>query len=170
MSIQTKLIGVIILLLVLAGIGVAGFHYGDTYGTNAERVKTQAADISRQNTTIKTLQAAAAANEAKAMADAAAAQQENLNHEKEIADIRARAAADAARRVRIDPAKFCPGHPASAAEAAPAGSDGQADARAAFLPEPFTGDLRQLAADADEVTADLRTLKARVEAARCFAP
>jgi hypothetical protein len=71
--------------------------------------------------------------------------------------------------VRIDPAKFCGGHAASGTQAATTGSDGQADAGTAFLPEPFVRDLRQLATDADEVTADLRTLKARVKQAGCFA-
>jgi hypothetical protein len=169
MTIEAKLIAVIILLLALAGVGAAGFHYGDVYGTNAEKVKTQAADISRKDTTIKTLQGAAEANRKLAAKQAADAKQETENHEKELAAIRARAAADAARRVRIDPAKFCPGHATGEAEATPAGGDGQADAGTAFLPEPFVRDLRQLAADADEVTADLRTLKARVEKAGCFA-
>lgn len=169
MSIQAKLIGIIVLLLALVGSHWYAYNAGNRNGTNAEKVKTQAEDIARQNTTIKTLQDVARANEAKAKADAAAAQLENQNHEKELAAIRARAAADAARRVRIDPTKFCAGHTASTAQAASTGSDGQADPGATFLPEPFAGNLRQLAADADEVTADLRTLKARVEKAGCFA-
>lgn len=168
MSIQAKLISALILLLALIGSHWYAYNAGNRNGTNAEKVKTQAADISRQNTTIQALQDAAKANADKAKADALAAKQEAQNHEKELAAIRARAAADAARRVRIDPDKFCPGRAAATIKAATAGGDGQADTGAAFLPEPFAGDLRQLAARADEVTADLRTLKARVEQAGCF--
>lgn len=169
MTIEAKLIAIIIVLLALAGVGAASFHYGDVYGTNAEKVKTQSAEINRKDATINALQEAAETNRKLAAKQAADAKLETENHEKELAAIRARAAADAARRVPIDPAKFCPGHGATPDKAAPAGSDGQADAGTAFLPEQFTSDLRQAAALADEVTADLRTLKARVEAAGCFA-
>lgn len=165
-----KLAAALALLLALIGSHWYAYNAGNRNGTNAEKVKTQTADIARQNTTIKTLTEAATANEAKAKADAEAARLENLNHEKELVAIRARAAADAARRVRIDPAKFCPGHAAATDKATAPGSDGQADAGAAFLPDVFTGNLRRLEARADEVAADLRTLKARVEKAGCFTP
>lgn len=93
------------------------------------------------------------------------AQKASDDHAKELETIRATAKRDAGKRVPIS-ADFC--RPAGAPEGTTPGSAGQADAGAAFLPEQFAGDLRQLAAYADEVTADLRTLKRRVDEAGCF--
>lgn len=168
MSIQAKLAAALVLVLALIGTHWYAYHAGDRNGTNAERVQNQAAEIGRKDTTIKMLQDAAEDNRKLAEQQATDAKQENQNREKELAAVRAERDAAMRRRVPIDPAKFCPGHAAAGTEATPAGSDGQADAGAAFLPESLVRDLRELAADADEVTADLRTLKARVEKAGCF--
>lgn len=168
MTIQAKLIAALVLILALIGSHWYAYRAGDRNGSNAVKVIAQAQTITGQNAIIAKLRTAATANEAQAKAQAAAAQQENANHEKELAQVRAALSLAQSRRVRIDPAQFGAGRSAAPAEAAPARSDGQADAGTAFLPEPLTGNLRQLAADADEVTADLRTLKARVDAAGCF--
>jgi len=163
-----KLVGVAALALILVGTHWYAYHAGNRNGTNAEKVANQTAEISRKDTAIATLQSTIKGNEAKAKQDAADAKEEGKNHEKELAAVRAERDAALRRRVPIDSAKFCPSHAAGAAEAPASGNDGQDDTGAAFLPEPFASDLRQLAADADEVTADLRTLKARIEKAGCF--
>ena len=93
------------------------------------------------------------------------AQKASDDHAKELDDIKRAAAGNAGKRVPIS-ADFC--RPAGAPESATPGSVGQADTGTSFLPEKFAGDLRQLAARADEVTADLRTLKRRAEEAGCF--
>jgi hypothetical protein len=149
-------------------IGVGGFHLGNTYGTNAEKAKDQGAEIARKDETIVTLTKANKDNQELAKKQADDAKQENKNHEKELADVRARAIADAGKRVPIDRAKFCSGHSAGPAETSAPGSDGQATEAAAFLPEPLTGNLRQLAAEADEVNADLRSMIQRADKAGCF--
>jgi hypothetical protein len=150
-------------------IGAGGFHFGDVYGTNAEKVKNQSAEIVRKDTTINTLTKADKDNKALAEKQAADAKRESQKHENELADVRARAIADAGKRVPIDRAKFCSGDAPGTPKTGTPGGDGQTDAGAAFLPDALTGDLRRLAADADEVAADLRTLKARVDDAKCFA-
>lgn len=146
----------------------AGFHFGDVYGTNAEKVKNHSAEIKRKDTTIDTLTKTEKTNEALIAKYAADAKQETQNHEKELAAVRARAAADAGKRVPVDRAKFCAGHTAGTAQAPAPGSDGQAAEAAAFLPEPFAGNLRQLAIEADEVNADLRNMIRRADNAHCF--
>lgn len=167
MTIQAKLIAALAILIALIGSHWYAYRAGDRNGSNAVKVSTQAQAIHDQASVIAKLTAVAKENEAQAKAQAAAAQQENANYEKELAQVRAALSAARSSRVRIDPAQFCAGRTAGPAEATPAGSDGQADAGAAFLYQPFADNLRQLAADADEVTADLRTLKA--QAADCFA-
>lgn len=169
MTLESKLIALLIGVVMLVSAAGVGFHYGDTYGTNAEKVKDQKAEISRKDAAITTLQDAARDNQKLADKQAEDNKLENQKHEKELSDVRARLAADASRSVPIDAEKFCRRHAPAAAQTAAPGGDGQADAGAAFLPELFAGNLRRLAARADETAADLRDLKARVESAGCFA-
>lgn len=141
-----------------AVVGGVAHYKGNTSGKNSVLVGTLTAEN-------KALKDRAKENQELTEKYAQFAQKASDDHAKELESIRATAKRDAGRRVPIR-ADFC--RPAEATESAAPGSDGQADAGAAFLPEQFAGDLRQLAADADEVTADLRTLKRRVDEAGCF--
>lgn len=147
--------------LVLAGVVGASYWYayqlGDTAGTNAILVKQQAE-------TIRKLSERVAANSALADRYRLDAEKAVSTHEKELADIRALAKRNAHSRVQIDANQFC--RTASGSEAAKTGSAGPGDTGTAFLPEQFTSDLRELAAKADEVTANYRTLRER--SATCF--
>lgn len=120
--------------------------------------------VGTQKATIKAMTDRNAENAKLIKQQAEDAKKASQDHEQENKVIRRRALADARRRVPIDRATFC-GSP-GAAEASPARRDEQADTGTAFLPDAFASDLRQLAADADEVAADLRALKAR--SAGCF--
>jgi DNA-binding protein H-NS len=159
MSLQAKLIIALIALVALIGSHWYVYDAGDRNGTNAVLVKTLQASTNALNQRL-------ADNAKQAQQQAAAAQQETIQHENELAQVRAALRAAQSRRVPIDRAAFC--RPAGAAETGATRSNGQGNTGPAFLPDAFANDLRQLAADADEVTADLRTLKGRVEQAKCF--
>jgi hypothetical protein len=141
-----------------AAVGGAAYFAGNTTGKNSVMVDTLTAEN-------KALKNRAKENQELTEKYAQLAQKASDDHAKELETIRATAKRDAGKRVPIS-AGFC--RPAGTTESAAPGSDGQTDAGAAFLPEQFAGDLRQLAAYADEVTADLRTLKRRAEEAGCF--
>lgn len=157
MALSTNAIAGLVLMVGLAGSHLVAYQAGNTHGVNALRV-------SQQTETIRRLNERVTANSALADQYRQQAERENQNHEQELADIRAAAARSAGRRVYIDPAKVC--GIAQSTEATTPGSPGSADSGAAVLSDAFAGDLRQLAADADEVTAAYRTL--RVRAAACF--
>lgn len=144
--------------LVLAGaISWYSYECGNTHGVNALLAKQQAE-------TIRKLGERVSANSALADRYRTDAEKAVINHEKELADVRALAKRNAARRVQIDPQQFCGA--ASTTETAKAGGNGSTDTGTAFLPEQFTTDLRELATKADEVTAAYRTLRER--SATCF--
>lgn len=132
---------------------------GNTNGANAVLVASQ-------KETIKALHDRVKENAADVVRYQSEARKANEDYAQEIADIRTAAHRIAGKRVPIDPRAFCPGAAAGAAQAATAGGNGQEDTGTAVLPESFAADLRQLATEAAEVTADLRTLKGR--AAGCF--
>lgn len=153
---------------VAAAVLLAYSHWkAYSLGGNSVRVEWQAAEASRKEAERQALLTRLRENERAYRDQQETARQESQRHANEIQAIRRRLSADLAKRVPIDPAKFCRGA-AGEDETTTPGSDGQADAGAAFLHPALASDLRQLAADADEVAADLRTLKARAEA--CFSP
>lgn len=156
-SMQAKLTAALCAVLLLIGSHWYAYKSGDRNGANAVLVGALQASNA-------VLTKRADENAASAKQFAIDAQKATKDHAQEIATIRAAARRDAGKRVPIR-ASFC--RPAGESQAAAPGSAGQDDAATAFLPDAFAGDLRQLAADADEVTADLRTLKER--AAACFA-
>lgn len=146
---------------------LAGTHWkAYRMGSNSVRVEWQSAEASRKEAERQALHQRFRENEITYRQQQETATKEGKRHAEELQAIKRRHAADLSKRVPIDPAKFC-GRVATGTEAATPGSDGQTDAGAAFLPESLTRDLQELAADADEVAADLRTLKER--AAACFA-
>lgn len=147
--------------LVVAGVLVAShwyaYHTGYTNGDNSVMVKQQADTIAKLSERV-------AANSALADQYRIQNEQENQNHEKELAAIRTAAARTATQRVPIDAARVCV--TAGSPETTTAGSAGSADPGTTVLQQAFADDLRQLAEQADEVTAAYRTL--RVRAAACF--
>ena len=167
MTLQIKLIAVIALLLTSIGLGTGGFVVGNKYGTNAEKVKNHNAAIASRDLVISLLGTRVYDNEQLALAQATAANLESQRHADELETVRARAVADAGKRVPIDRAKFCGSRSTAVPQAAAPGSTEQENTAPAFLPESFASDLRQLAVDADEIAADLRTVKKRTEG--CFA-
>lgn len=159
MILQTRLLVLLGFLLVLVASNWYSYSAGNTHGSNAILVGTL-------RDTNETLLKRIAANEEEASRLAQIAIQASIDHAKEIEDIRNTERAAANKRVRLH-ASICT--PAPRAQTAEAGGAEQADTGAAFLPEGFTERVRQLAATADEVAADLRNLKRRVEEAECFA-
>lgn len=157
MPLNAKALAGLVLVVGLVGSHWYAYHSGFTNGDKSEVVKQQAETIRKLNERVT-------ANSALADSYRIQAATENQKHEKELADIRATAARNAGKRVYIDPAKVCGA--ASPAEAAKTGSTGSADPGATVLSDAFAGDLRQLAREADEVTAAYRTL--RVRSASCF--
>lgn len=167
MTLTSKLAAALVLLLLLVSSGWYVYNAGNRNGTNAALVKTQSETISIKDHEISALAQANIENEAKALGYAAAAKEASKDHENELLAVRSAADRSAGQRVQIDPAQFCDQF-ASGAESIAAGRDGQAAARSAFLPDWFATELRQAAAKADEVTADLRHLVRRAEEAACF--
>jgi hypothetical protein len=147
------------LILALLGSYWGVYEAGNKYGQNAVNVAVQAETIQRLSVRV---------SENSALADTyrVNAELESTNHEKELADVRATAAHNAGKRVPVDATKFC--GIAGTTQATKAGSPEQTNPRTGYLPESFTGDLRQLATDADSIIADYRTLRARVESSNCF--
>lgn len=139
---------------------VSGYSYyrGDIGGRNSVMVES----LMKTN---QALTKRISDNEIEKKQQAEKAKKASEDHAKELKAIRDAAKRDAGKRVPIS-ADFC--KPAGSSESATPGSDGQGNTGTAFLPEQFAGDLRQLTAYADEVTADLRTLKRRADEAGCF--
>lgn len=141
-------------LLVFGG----GYWKGDSFGKNSVLVET----LTASNEAI-TKRSKENAELTQRYADYA--QKASDEHAKELDTIKRTAAGNTGKRVPIS-ADFC--RPAGTTESATTGSDGQGNAAATFLPEHFAGDLRQLVEQADEVTADLRTIIRRANEAGCF--
>lgn len=167
MTLAGKLTAMLLFVLLLVCSHWYVYNAGNRNGSNAAKVELQAETIGRKDAEISILAQANIENEAKALGFAFAAKQASKDHEKELRDVRATAMRDADKRVRIDRAAFC-GEDSVGTQGGQAGSDGQGNAGAAFLPEPFARNLRQLAAYADEVVADLRYLVRRADEAGCF--
>jgi len=167
MSMQVKLAAALIAVLLLVSSHWYAYQAGNRNGSNAVLVGTQKAENARQAAVIDKLNDAYRQADARIKKLAEDAEKASRDYESEKQAIRAAAEHAAGQRVRIDRDAFC-GDAASGAESVSAGSDEQVDPGAAFLPESFAGDLRQLAAHADEVTADLRYLVRRVDETGCF--
>lgn len=158
MTLTTKLYAALGLVLLLIGSHWYAYSSGNENGTNAVLVGTLTA-------TNKALVERNKENSALTAKYADLAQKASDDHAKEIDAVKRTAIANAGKRVQIDPG-FC--RPSGQAETTASGSDGQDLAGAAFLPEFFTSELRQAAAKADEITADMRTLVRRTDEAGCF--
>ena len=167
MSLSAKLAAALVFVLLQIAYGWYAYQSGNRNGANAVKVESQAETISRKEAELSTLAQANIENEAKALGFAFTAKQASKDHEKELSDVRATARRTAGQRVRIDRAAFC-GDNAGGAKGPEAGSDGQGTAAATFLPVEFTEDLRQDAAKADEIVADMRYLVRRADEAGCF--
>lgn len=148
------------LAFVLWTAAVSGYSYyrGDIGGRNSVMVES----LTKTN---QALNKRISDNEVEKKQQSDKAKKASEDHAKELKAVRDTAKRDAGKRVPIS-ADFC--RSAGTTESTTPGSDGQADTGASFLPEPFTGDLRQLTSYADEVSADLRTLKRRADEAGCF--
>ncbi|CAL62398.1 Hypothetical protein; putative exported protein [Herminiimonas arsenicoxydans] len=158
MSLTSKLTAALVLVLLLVGSHWYVYNAGNRNGTNAVLVGTLTA-------TNKALTDRIASNSAERKVLDDKAKKASQDHAKEIEDVKRTAIANAGKRVPIDPG-FC--RPTGQAESTASGSNGQDLAGAAFLPEFFTIELRQAAAFADEITADMRTLVRRADEAGCF--
>jgi hypothetical protein len=167
MSIKAKLSAALVVVLGLVASHWYAYQAGNRNGQNAVLVKTQGDELMRKDIELSELAQANMENEAKALGFAAAAKEASKDHAKELQAVRAAADRAAGQRVQVDPRLFC-GRQTGAGEATTPGSDGQGTPAAAFLPEWFASELRQAAAKADEITADMRDLKRRAEEAGCF--
>ena len=158
MNLSAKLTAALAFVLFLIGSHWYAYKSGDRNGTNAILVGTLQA--SNQALTNRISE-----NAAESLRLNDAAKQASKDHANEIEAVKRTAIANTGKRVPIDP-DFC--RPSGKAEGTAPGSDGQETAGAAFLPIEFTDSLRQAAAYADEVTADMRTLVRRADEAGCF--
>jgi len=158
MTLTTKLYAALGLILLLVASHWYAYQSGNRNGTNAVLVGTLTA-------TNGALTKRISENDAESLRLNEAAKKASKDHANEIEAVKRTAAAHAGKRVQIDP-RIC--RPAGQTEITAAGSDGQVPAAAAFLPEFFTSDLRQIAAWADEITADMRSLVRRANEAECF--
>lgn len=150
----------VIALVLVGGLVVSHwftFQAGNSYGKNALQVNIQ-------QETIRKLSERVAANSALADRYRLEAEQGTKKYEQELETVRATAAKHAGKRVPIDKTQFC--GLASTTETGQASGTGSANTGTGFLPEPFASDLRQLATQADEITAAYRSLRER--AAACF--
>jgi hypothetical protein len=149
-------------LLVLIGTAFGGMHIGKTMEREvwlAKEKKTTELVLAERDRLI-------AKNESDRQAYIKQAKQASDDHEKELEAINTEHAAVVAVRVRVPSTFLRPANPAG--KDAGAGTVGPDTAGAQFLPEAFTGTLRQLAADADKAVADLRQLETAAKAAKCF--
>lgn len=139
-------------------VGLGCYWYGNSTGENSAllAVATEAN---------KALSDRVEENDNLLIQMAANAKKATIDHANEIDAIRRTAASNAGKRVPIR-ADFC--QATGKAESTASGSDGQGSAATAFLPDEFTDSLRQAAALADEITADMRTLVRRTNEAGCF--
>lgn len=158
MSLTSKLTAALVLVLLLVSSHWYVYNAGNRNGTNAVLVGT----LTTSNKAL-TKRIAENAAEKKVLTDNA--QKASKDHATEIDAVKRTAIANAGKRVPIDPG-FC--RPSGQAESTAPGSNGQDVAGAAFLPIEFTDSLRQAAALADEITADMRTLVRRADEAGCF--
>lgn len=134
-------------------------------GRTLERAEWQKKEIAAEQATKKEIDRLIAKAERDVQFFAKQKRIDDENHQTELAAVKARRVADAGKRVPISP-YFCAADPAR--EASSTGSTYQEVATTKFLPDAFAGDLRQLAADADEVVADLRYLVEQTKNAGCF--
>ena len=148
------------LAIVLWTVAIGGgfYLYGNAVGKNSVLVGTLKA-------TNKALTDRIAENAIEADRLNKDAKKASEDHANELEAVKRTAIANAGKRVPIDP-RIC--QPARQAESTAPGSNGQEAAGTAFLPEQFTSDLRQAAALADEITANMRTLVRRANEAGCF--
>lgn len=148
-----------LVLVIWTGLIAGGAYWkGNSSGKNSVLVGT----LSATNTAL-TKRNKENAELAKKYADYA--QKASDEHAKELDAIKRAAAGNANKWVPIS-ADFC--RPAGTTESTSPGSNGQGNSTTDFLPEQFTSDLRQLVEQADEVSADLRSLKRRINESACF--
>lgn len=158
MTLTAKLTAALCFVLLLVSTHWYTYNAGNRNGTNAVKVATM-------GETIKAMETRISENEAESLRLNEAAQKAGKDHADEIKRVRDTAIANAGKRVPIDP-RIC--QPTGQAESTAPGSDGQEATGTAFLPEFFADELRQAAALADEITADMRTLVRRANEAGCF--
>lgn len=158
MTLTAKLTAALALTMLLISSHWYAYQSGNRNGTNSVLVGTLQASNKALTDRIES-------NKSESIKMAEDARKASKDHAAEIKTVRDTAIAHAGKRVPIDPG-IC--RPAGKAESAEAGSDGQAIAGTAFLPEFFADELRQAAALADEITADMRTLVRRADEAKCF--
>lgn len=156
---NAKLMAALVFIIGLIGSHWYAYQAGNRNGTNAALVKTQ-------DKTIDALNQRNTENAAIILKQAEDAKKASKDHEDELQAARATAARNAGKRVPIDRDRFC--RPTGTPESATPGSDEKATVASAFLPDEFTGRLRQLAVQADETLADLRYLVKRSDEAGCF--
>lgn len=157
MGTRTKVIAAAVLVGGLVGSHWFTYQAGNSYGKSSLQVTIQA-------DTIRKLSERVAANSALADRYRIEAEQAGKHYEQELATVRATAAKSAGKRVPIDKAQFC--GPTTITETSQTGTAEPVHPGTGFLPEAFAGDLRELAAYADEITAAYRSLRER--AAACF--
>ena len=158
MTLTARLYAAVGLVLLLISSHWYAYQSGNRNGTNAVLVGTLQASNKALTDRIES-------NKSESIKMAEDARKASKDHAAEIKTVRDTAIAHAGKRVPIDPG-FC--RPAGKTESTAPGSDGQVPAAAAFLPVEFTDSLRQAAALADEITADMRTLVKRADEAGCF--
>lgn len=162
MTIQAKLIA----LLVLIGLAFGIHWHGVNQGRRLERADWQAKEITRASTEQKAILAAMENN-------TRIAQQQEIDKRKvvnayqtEIATIRA--AANHPTGGLYLPRAAC--NPlAGTSQTDNSGGTDAAIAGAVALPDAITANLRDLARDADEVTATARALQESVRSSGCYA-
>ncbi len=150
-------------LLLAVGLFGAGVHTGK----KLERSGWQAKEIATKEATAVEHARLLAANETLRDKFTLDMKKASTDHENEIAANNVRLRADSNKRVPVS-AAFCKSTAGKASEGTSAGSTQQADTGAGHLPDTFARDLRQLASDADQVTADLRQMITAAKAAGCF--
>lgn len=158
MTLTAKLTAALALTMLLISSHWYAYQSGNRNGTNAVLVGTLQASNKALTDRIES-------NKSESIKMAEDARKASKDHAAEIKTVRDTAIAHAGKRVPIDP-NIC--RPAGTPESVAPRSDGQETATAAFLPIEFTDSLRQAAALADEITADMRTLVRRADEAGCF--
>lgn len=162
MSIQAKLIG----LLILIGLVFGTHWHGANQGKRLERSEWQAKDSARitaeQKATLKAIEN-----------NTRIAQQQEIDKRKIINDHQKELAAVRAERDRTRtsslylPATICSGIAAATKTDNPSGINA-APAGKIALPDAITANLRDLARDADEVTATARSLQEFAKTSGCY--
>jgi len=168
MGIQAKLALLLMLIVGLVSSHWYVYNAGNRNGTNAELVKSQELQLSQLIADKEAVIKRVVQNELIVADLAFKNKQENQTHAQEILAIRTTQRSDDAKRVRFNKVFVCGPGTAGQAEGAKAGGDGQADSSEGIFPESFGRGLSHLKSDAEEVAADLRSLKRSVEDAGCF--